>query len=40
MVNPVHHPDPCGVRAKHKASREKLRKPTVLTEQQTKNLKK
>tara|TARA_R100000458_G_C8250695_1_gene227707 strand:+ start:326 stop:583 length:258 start_codon:yes stop_codon:yes gene_type:complete len=36
----TNHPDPCGIRAKHKASREKLRKPTVLTEQQTKNLKK
>jgi hypothetical protein len=33
-------PDPFGLRAKHKKDREKLRKPTVLTEQQTKNLKK
>ena len=29
-------PDPFGIKAKHKASREKLRKPTVLTEEQTK----
>jgi len=36
----TNHPDPCGIKAKHKAGREKLRKPTVLTEQQTKNLKK
>ena len=33
-------PDAFGIKAKHKADREKLRKPTVLTEQQTKNLKK
>ena len=36
----TNHPDPCGIKAKHKTDREKLRKPTVLTEQQTKNLKK
>ena len=29
-------PDPFGYKAKHKADREKLRKPTVLTEEQTK----
>ena len=29
-------PDPFGIKAKHKADREKLRKPTVLTEEQTK----
>jgi hypothetical protein len=29
-------PDPFGIKAKHKKEREKLRKPTVLTEEQTK----
>ena len=33
-------PDAFGIKAKHKKEREKLRKHTVLTEQQTKNLKK
>ena len=36
----TNHPDPFGIQAKHKADREKLRKPTVLTEEQTKALEK
>tara|TARA_Y100000593_G_scaffold92195_1_gene183032 strand:- start:176 stop:442 length:267 start_codon:yes stop_codon:yes gene_type:complete len=36
----TNHPDPFGIQARHKKEREKLRKHTVLTEEQTKNLKK
>ena len=32
----TNHPDPFGIKAQHKKDREKLRKPTVLTEEQTK----